>query len=173
MTTDIAGLIVRAGGEIAGKVRLQKTFYLLDQLGMNSGYSFEYHHYGPYSADLAEQVADDIVFDRVRAEAKHRRSDGVPYVVYEALGPGEGTPPDTEMDAERLDGALNLFSNVSATVLELAATIHWLAVVERLPDWREELVKRKGSKTSGGRTEEALGLLRDLKLPPAVQAALE
>jgi hypothetical protein len=59
----------------------------------------------------------------------------------------------------------------SATVLELAATIHWLAVTEGLPDWREELVRRKGAKTQNGRDRLALELLNALGLPPAVGVA--
>ena len=57
---------------------------------------------------------------------------------------------------------------MSATVLELAATIHWLAVYEKRLDWQEELVVRKGVKTENGRDKEALNLLGELKLPPAV-----
>jgi hypothetical protein len=55
----------------------------------------------------------------------------------------------------------------SATVLELAATIHWLAEVEGRADWREELVRRKGVKAQQGRDEKALDVLRSLGLPPA------
>lgn len=60
MSIDIPGLVAAVpGGELVGKVRLQKTVYLLDQLGLNSGFSYEYHHYGRYSEELAEQVVDD------------------------------------------------------------------------------------------------------------------
>ena len=56
MTIDIPSLVVAAGGEIVGKIRLQKVVYLLDQMGLNSGFSYQYFHYGPYSEDLAERV---------------------------------------------------------------------------------------------------------------------
>ena len=81
MAIDVPSLVRAAGGEIVGKVRLQKMVYLLDQLGVPTGFSFSYHHYGPYSDELAEVVEDDVIFRRVKAE-RRRRSDGVPYVVY-------------------------------------------------------------------------------------------
>jgi phage regulator Rha-like protein len=52
-------------------------------------------------------------------------------------------------------------------VLELAATIHWLAFVERFDDWREELLKRKGAKTEQGRSDDALRLLAELNIAPS------
>ena len=67
VTTDVPGLVRAAGGEVVGKVRLQKLVYLLEQLGLISGYSFEYRHYGPYSEELADQVEDDVVFGRLTA----------------------------------------------------------------------------------------------------------
>jgi uncharacterized protein YwgA len=42
-----------ADGEIVGRIRIQKIFYLLEQLGMGGGIWFSYHHYGPYSEELS------------------------------------------------------------------------------------------------------------------------
>jgi hypothetical protein len=84
MTLDIPTFIDAAGGQVVGKVRLQKLVYLLDRLGVPTGFSFSYHHYGPFSEELAEAVEDDVVFSRVEAEQR-RRADGVPFVVYRAL----------------------------------------------------------------------------------------
>jgi uncharacterized protein YwgA len=167
MTIDVPSLVVAAGGELVGKIRLQKVVYLLDQIGLNSGYSYEYHHYGPYSEDLAEQIDDDVVFGRLNAEQRRRQSDGVPYVAYHAEAAGEGEPMDTHMPVDRVRNALAEMQRRSATVLELAATMHWLAVVEGVADWSTELVRRKGAKTQGGRNQQALDLLRSLGLPPA------
>lgn len=170
MTIDIPNLVQAAGGEIAGKVRLQKLVYLLDQIGLGSGFSYEYHHYGPYSEDLAEQVRDDVIFSRLEEREERRRSDGVPYMVY-SVGKRDNDPPvKTSSPAAQLNLALVNMQRHSATVLELAATIHWLAVFERRQDWRTELTIRKGIKTGAGRDLQALDLLRDLGLPPAAGA---
>lgn len=167
MAVDIPSLIVKSGGEIYGKVRLQKMVYLLDQLGMKSGFSFEYHHYGPYSEELSDQVHDDIVFQRIKDVTKHRASDGVPYVVFKAEQAGDGAKPTAHLASDTLSRAISEFSGTSATILELAATIHWLAEVEGIQDWKTELVKRKGAKTANGRSDKAFSLLSKLKLPPA------
>ena len=82
MSIDIPSLLNAAGGAIVGKVRLQKIVYLLDQMGMNSGYSYEYHHYGPYSAELADSVDEDVVFGQIEEVSQRRASDGVPYSVF-------------------------------------------------------------------------------------------
>jgi uncharacterized protein len=140
-------------------------------MGMESGFSYEYHRYGPFSDDLAEQVDDDVIFGHLEAVQRRRQSDGVPYVVYRARAAGEGDRLDAHLAVARIEGALADMQRYSATVLELAATIHWLAVTERLPEWREELVRRKGAKTQNGRDRLALELLNALGLPPAVGVA--
>jgi hypothetical protein len=63
--------------------------YLLDQMGLGSGYSFEYRHYGPYSAELSEEMEDDVIFRRLNVETKRRQSDGVPYTVYKVESDAE------------------------------------------------------------------------------------
>ena len=55
----------------------------------------------------------------------------------------------------------------SPTVLELAATAHWLLVHEKRKDWELELRRRKGVKLESGREKQALDLLKSLKLQPA------
>ncbi|HSK40498.1 MAG TPA: hypothetical protein VK943_12095 [Arenibaculum sp.] len=52
----------------------------------------------------------------------------------------------------------------TSTVLELAATIHWLCEKERVEDWCKELKIRKPSKADDERIDQALELLRELKL---------
>jgi uncharacterized protein len=116
---------------------------------------------------LAEQVEHDVVFANLKAEQRRRQNDGVPYAVYRADGPGTGDPVDAHMSLINIRNALAEMQQRSATVLELASTIHWLAVAEGLPDWSAELVRRKGARTQNGRSEQALDLLRALGLPPA------
>ena len=170
MTIDIPSLVVAAGGQVAGRVRLQKIVYLLDQIGLDSGFTFEYHHYGPFSEGLADQVEDDEIFKKLTAVPHRRVTDGVPYVVFKADRPGDGEPLESRAATVRLREGLQQVMKASAIVLELAATIHWLAVVERRADWREELVRRKGIKIQEGRDQKALDVLRSLGLPPAVHA---
>jgi uncharacterized protein YwgA len=166
---EIANLLQAAGGEIVGKVRLQKVVYLLDQLGMQSGFSYEYHHYGPYSAELARAV-DESVFSHRIDEIVRRRTDGVPYSVFRL--PAEANleaavGPVGELPIEPARRLLASMVGRDATVLELAATVHWLTSVEHVADWRKELTRRKGIKASTNRVEQATALLEQIGLPIA------
>jgi uncharacterized protein len=164
MSIDIPALIDAAGGEVVGKIRLQKMVYLLDQIGAQSGFSFDYHHYGPYSEELAEAVDDDVIFGGVEEEQKRRLSDGVSYVVYRSLNHRERAADVFSQPVIR--AAIEEMNQQSMTVLELAATIHWLAFKEKVLNWRDELIRRKGVKTENGRTERAVELLEKLKISP-------
>jgi uncharacterized protein len=161
MTVDIPEIVRHADGEIAGKIRLQKIVYLLNRLDYEVGFPFEYHHYGPYSRELAEKVEDEVHAQTLTQNIKRRYSDGVPYVVYRA------TEKTCSADDARLSAFVKKMNAYSSTVLELAATIDWLVQVENYKDWRSELQVRKGAKTAGGRTEKALELLSQLGLSPA------
>ena len=60
---DVAVSIVALNdGELIGRTRLQKTAFLLERCGMDSGLEFDYRHYGPFSVDLA-RGCDDAEFD--------------------------------------------------------------------------------------------------------------
>jgi uncharacterized protein YwgA len=141
-------------------VRLQKLVYLLDQLGLESDFSFSYYHYGPYSEDLADALEDEVIFRRVGIETR-RRSDGVPFFVFRVEARSGAT------FSPKIVSAIKAIQSRSAMVLELAATIHWLAFVERAENWREELIGRKGAKTEQGRSDDALRLLTELNIAPA------
>jgi uncharacterized protein len=165
MSIDIPALIDAAGGEIVGKIRLQKMVYLLDQLGAKSGYPFEYHHYGPYSEELAEAVDDNVIFGCVEEEQRRRVSDGVSYVIYRSLDHREQS--SDVFSRPVIASAIEEMNGQSMTILELAATIHWLVFNEKVRNWREELTRRKGVKTASGRTDRAIELLEKLKLSTA------
>ena len=68
-----------------------------------------------------------------------------------------------EIEARKL---IRKLKPVSSTVLELAATVHWLASVEKVPDWKTEVVRRKSEKTKQGRLAQSVELLRNLDLAP-------
>ncbi|HEX4532736.1 MAG TPA: hypothetical protein VH000_00780 [Rhizomicrobium sp.] len=167
MSFDISLLLRAAGGKIVGKVRLQKYVYLLNQLGLDGDLSFEYHHYGPYSEELADELEDSIAFNRIRSSNERRVSDGVRYSVFYAPEQSDDASESLgHIPLRRAEDYLSKMNAHSSTVLELAATIHWLACVEIIQDWYPELLRRKGVKAASGRTEEAVGLLRELQLPP-------
>jgi uncharacterized protein len=161
----VAGVIAVAGGELVGRVRLQKIIYLLDRLGLESGFEYDYHHYGPYSEELAVAVDDAKAEGFVKEEVRRRERDGMPYSIFTANAEVELDSPSLgSLDLDVVIGALGRMSRRSATVLELAATIDWLVSFEGVSDWRTELHRRKGAKASRGRVEDAIGLLQELGL---------
>jgi uncharacterized protein len=137
---------------------------LLDKLGMNSGAPFEYHHYGPYSEAVSDAVTDAKFWGRIEEAVSFRVSDGAPYSAFKTKTDAPASLGALgEDDARRF---LEKFADCTSTVLELAATVHWLAFVEKVPDWRAEVEVRKAGKTGNGRLENAVALLRDLELSP-------
>lgn len=170
--TIIVALLKAAGGQIVGRVRLQKAAYLLDRLGMESGFHFDYHHYGPFSRDLDNAIADAEAFGFVEQEFGRRQVDGARYSIFKLTAEEFEYPEKIgQLNEAALEGYLQTFAETNVTVLELAATANWLAEEEQRDDWQEALHRRKGPKVDGGRLDRALALLRDVGLPPATVGA--
>lgn len=160
----VVGTVAFSGGELVGRIRLQKIVYLLDQLGMNSGAQFEYHYYGPYSEAISDAVTDAKFWGNINEVVKFRVADGAPYSSFKTDSPAP--PMLGDLSADDAQKYLIKFMSCTSSVLELAATVHWLAFVEKVPDWRSEIEIRKAGKTGGGRLDRALTLLRDVQLAP-------
>jgi uncharacterized protein YwgA len=161
----VVDVIEAAGGEIVGRIRLQKIFYLLEQKGFKSDAQFHYYHYGPYSRILDGAIEKAKALRGLREEIRHRR-DGATYSVFEFSGAVDQTNQVGGLPRQSVSELVESMKSKTSTILELAATIHWLAYVERVADWRSELVLRKGVKTQNGRAEEALQFLAELGLSP-------
>jgi uncharacterized protein len=162
----IADVLAVAGEPIVGRVRLQKIFYLLEQRGLGSGLHFHYHHYGPYSRELDGALDRAQAMQGVEEKIAYRQVDGMPYSVFSLrekpvarhLSAVGGLP------SEEVRCLVGMMTTRSSTVLELAATIHWLRTTEKVADWKKELGRRKGAKAEKGRMDEAVRLLEELGL---------
>ena len=170
-TTDrlIAEVLAAAAEPIVGRVRLQKIFYLLEQRGLGSGLRFHYHHYGPYSRELDGALDRAQAVQGVEEKIAYRQVDGMPYSIFSLREKAIAGHPSAVggLAANEAHSLIGATTAKSSTVLELAATIHWLKNVEKVSDWKKELVRRKGAKTEKGRMEEAIGLLEKLGLSSA------
>jgi uncharacterized protein YwgA len=165
----VAAVVDAAGGRLVSRVRLQKTVYLLDQLGLSSGFDYEYHHYGPYSRDLDNATSDADALGVVQEKIQHRAGDGASYSVF--ILPKSGSSKDEALGTLGRSKAAELvqkFASTELTVLELAATVDWLWRYERCRDWQSEIARRKPMKVGNGRLDRAVKLLRDLGLTPPV-----
>jgi uncharacterized protein YwgA len=164
----VAAVVAAAGGTLISRVRLQKTVYFLQQLGFPGGFQFEYHYFGPYSRELDAAVIDARTLGVVQEEIRHREGDGASYSIF-VLAQHSSSKQETlgTLGKDRAVTLVRKFAETHVTVLELAATVHWLWRFEELKDWRAEIERRKPMKVrQPGRLDAALQLLRDLGLEP-------
>ena len=161
--SDYVSAIVRlAGGEIVGKTRLQKIAYLLQTKG--SGFrnmDFDYHNFGPYSAELsfAAEDAESLGYLTTEERAGYH---SVPYTVFRSTDCAAKLDDREEMKACKAD--LEVMSGYSALVLELAATAIYLKRNGYAEHFWEEVLKRKSLKATQPRIRHAKKLLRQLNL---------
>lgn len=160
LVTDIVSL--NKDQRLVGKTRLQKTFYLLDQLGMNSGADFTYHYYGPYSADVASAAEMATLFYNFDATERVSGARSVPYTSYSSR---ETAPARLGgLSSSTAQSALNAMVQVSDTVLELAATMVFLKRNGFSDSYVEEVRARKPLKATGDRMRLAQNLVKSLGL---------
>lgn len=168
--TELAvNLIALHGGEVVGRTRLQKRTYLLHRCGGDFGLSFVYHHYGPYSFDLADGLIDARAEDLIEIEEK-QGSYGVPYAVFrlkQSLAEPARLGDLPICDARRLLGTMA--EERSDIVLEIAATIVFLRDEGGYKNQAiEETKVRKPLKATQQRLSRAQSLICDLGLSVAL-----
>ncbi|WP_311272552.1 MULTISPECIES: hypothetical protein [unclassified Rhizobium] len=163
----IAEIISAAGGKLVSKIRLQKIVYLLDQINDEHNFDFVYYHFGPFSRDVENAVLDGEAFGLIKEEEAFRSSDGAKYSIFTVSEPVEDYK---FLHTKELKDLTNNLANENVTVLELAATAHWLFTYENISDWETEIRRRKGSKNDSGRLEKAKQLLLKISLHPAFEA---
>lgn len=163
LAEKLADVIAQNGGEIVGRTRLQKVFYLLEARGIGFGLAFDYHHYGPYSEELALAADDAQAMGYLRTEQRQGFHE-VPYTVFKVT---VNVQPQDKEDATGTLRAkyLKIMEGYSALVLELAATVVFLKD-HGYPDshWME-LKRRKGTKVTDRRLEQVKRLLTELDMP--------
>jgi uncharacterized protein YwgA len=159
----VVEIIAAAGGKLVSRIRLQKIAYLLDQIGNDSDFDYVYYHYGPFSRDLENAILDAEAFKLINEEEGRRASDGARYSIFTL---NKKVEKFKILKDSRLRDLARRLAEENVTVLELAATAHWLVTYEHIPDWETEIRRRKGTKNDGGRLEKAKELLRQLRLEP-------
>ncbi len=157
-------LFAAGGGAIDGRIRLQKIAYLLQKLSGRETLTFIYHHYGPFSRDLAEALNRAVDLDQIDEEFRDT-SMGTVYSRFRQAAP-------TASDRDSLAGipadqARTVVARLKAhpsLILELAATIDWLRTAEKVTDWKTALRRRKPVKATDANIARAETLLAELGL---------
>ena len=150
----VAGVIALNGGQLVGKTRLQKSVYLLGLCGIDLGFDFDYHHYGPYSEELSAASRDAELLGMLSVE--WRSSYGNDFATF--YSKAKVDLPQAELGRR----ALELLSNYETTVLELAATADFLSNNGYQSDPWGETSRRKASKVTPTRVEQSKRLLSEL-----------
>jgi uncharacterized protein YwgA len=146
------------GGSLVGKTRLQKTAYFLEATGVGFGFDFEYHHYGPYSEELASLADDAKALDLINVKWT-RSIEGAEYATFID---NSGPLSDESLDANRR-AVLHVLDDYTSTELELAATTHFLSRTGYGSRAWDETKRRKASKITPQRIDRANQLLRRLE----------
>jgi len=151
----IAAIVRDAGGRIIGRTRLQKIAYLLTVTGLETGLSFTYKHYGPYSEDVAIAARHGHLLGHLQ-ENVQTASWGGSYSIYSVDAP---IPEQIPVARKELAA---IAVNADAAELELAATAVFLAR-DGFDDPWGETARRKPEKAGNGRIDRAKELLRRLR----------
>lgn len=164
-----AAVIVKdAGGKLVGRTRLQKVVYLTQLAGFMEEFPFEYRLYGPYSEALVEAMEIAVGLGIVAEEEKESAS-GAHYSIYRVNSGSQYVDPADDARIRFVSTA----ADVSAIVLELAATAAFLHVEQRSGregkgDPWELTARHKPGKAANGRLARAkreYEILRGLDVP--------
>lgn len=156
----IASVVALNGGKLVGKTRLQKVVFLLDHCGLKSGFEFDYHNFGPFSAELAE-AAD---FARAEGRVRVRERPGFHEVPYSEFTTSEKAPKRVGgLDSKTVQLHLQKMEQFSAVELELAATIAYLKDFGVTTKQVDQVVEKlKPLKATAERLKKAHTLLKEI-----------
>jgi uncharacterized protein YwgA len=158
---DVVRIARLNGGRIIGKTRFQKTAYFLERLGIGFGFEFYYHHFGPYSEELAD-LADDAKALKILDVNLQSSKDGAEYAVFSVRD--EVVVGDEHARLDELRRVLlQILNSYSAVELELAATADYLEENGYKGRGWDETRQRKALKVSEERIVRAQQLLQDLR----------
>lgn len=110
-------------GEINGKKSLQKMVYLARAFGLETGYSFRFHYYGPYSDSLAADFEELLETQQVGLLGNSRHKYCVGEAFSKNLTEQHGLGADEEAGIAEL---IKRFGSKSPSDLELYATIYFI-----------------------------------------------
>jgi len=116
-------------GEVNGKKSLQKLAYLARAFGLETGYSFRFHYYGPFSDDLASDFESLLETRQVKlvdnSSYKYKVSN---QFIQNAI---ENQTLEAN-EQEKIYKLISTFGNKAPSDLELYATIYFIDYNEKV-----------------------------------------
>ena len=159
----VTGLVALNDGELVGKVRLQKTFYLLDACGLQSGFDYDFHFYGPFSVDLSRAADDATALGRLKFEDRFGHHE-VPYRVFKASHDAPSPDEPGALSVAEVREKLKIMAKYSAAELEIAASIVFLRDNGYQDDPVAETRRRKPATATANRIAKAQRLISELRV---------
>ncbi len=159
----LAGVIAaHPNHRVEGRMRLQATMLLLQELGLPTDYGYRRFFDGPYSEGLYADVGLLVHFGFVE---QTRKSDDGETFWYALTASSEAVLPQIKPFQKYID----VMQAASPHVLELAATYSiFRAQGDGHSEALEGVRRKKASKCQGNNMELALDLLEKLGLPSAL-----
>jgi uncharacterized protein YwgA len=159
----VQAIVALNSGRLVGRTRFQKTVYLLEKLGLEGPLDFDYHHFGPYSAELAEAIdAASVTGDL--SESFGVGYHGTRYSIF--VTNAEPVSQVANVSGEDVRDWLGTLARYTGTDLELASTILFLRDECEIPstDLDSKVAELKPVKASPDRLSRAWHLLKSLGL---------
>ena len=144
-------VIHACGGEITGRIRLQKLAYLAEKIGKGFGFEFEYYRYGPFSHDLAQSIEDAKCKGHLEEQVNPILDSSATYSIFK-LNNNDNDKPVLNDDKEVF---LQTAKKIKTLPLELLATALFLQEDDDEKDPWEKLRELKPSKASNERIKLA------------------
>jgi uncharacterized protein YwgA len=152
---SVADLLYRAGGELVGRTRLQKSACLLELAGVGYGFQFTYRLFGPYSEELQVASEDADALGLIK-ERKKSANWGGWYASFDTKST-KALIAATSTVARARSQLLKVAVSADPVQLELAVTAAFLSANGMTAPW-EKVAQRKSAKA----TEKNMAAAKEL-----------
>jgi len=161
-------LLSASGGEVETRIRLQKEVYLLSLKYPNffDAGDFEYHHYGPYSRFLSENLQYAVssgLIEEINESPEDMSFTKYKYVLTDF---GSEAVAENPFEAEEFHGDVRRLQAENWRTLELAATVKYLESKEGLNSEAAFAKALKLKPATAGFANEARALLLGAEATP-------
>jgi uncharacterized protein YwgA len=142
---SVADLVYRAGGQLTGRTRLQKSACLLELAGVGYGFQFSYRLFGPYSEELQVASEDADALGLIK-ERKRSATWGGWYSSFDTKATKALVTATAAVGRARSQ-LLKVAVSADPVQLELAVTAAFLSANGVVTPW-EKVAQRKSAKAT-------------------------
>lgn len=132
---NAAAIVFDANKSLIGRTRLQKLGCLYELAGVGTGFSYAYHHYGPFSKELSVAIEDANAIDLVHEEVKF--TDWGNYSIYSC-----SEEPMASNHAEVRSELAKIAKKASNVEFELAVTAAFISSKGVSDPWIEVSIRK-------------------------------